>query len=900
MIDKCSIEYIYYFIFILFGIFVVTFCIYYIITLRFKYANVLEKFAINQEHPPNPNFRQCQVYFLNDGEINDIATCDKEYRKNPETTTCKYVFDGWQERDNQVDERGNTLTYKNKVFTNKVLDKNGFLNFREDTRCFKETTSTDESSENIHRFGDKDYIFQEFDSGASFNSGICNISFPIATTIKSLKFYKFILDKSNKITDVKLVNIKENEKGFDIDPTFNISKFTNGQSYGIEYHRFDARTKKHIFKIFQISTFPLINVNIYTFKYNYICDPTTQVMYKNVFNTQISIGKFISLPASSSGIEYSFPIMLPGGGETFKWDDFKNNDANNREDKKQLIVNKLIERRAVVAAEIAKSLTARELALKNEWDKIEEQSKCDITCLNQFKDNNKMISDLLRKIFTSNKITSFKNKFRYIKKEADTSNRVYDDIIIKVKNTFTQGLTKYVIDYTGNVWENKDMFDEPILSQYNNSKQDASITNFTNLSLNANKTNYFTGFFYVPITGNYKFMTSSNSSPRLTTCCIFLNNIKVLNSTTILGETLAHQFTKGDIVKIDIYFKSYGQEIRYKFGWKFASNSNYNYQSTIDGIKYFLNKASISKTDDNFMDGRFLMNPKKIPGETSDYYYEFKDTDLQYGIEIKKTVKCDILVVGGGGGGGGGIGGGGGAGAVLYLESVILPIGTHALKIGTGGIGRYRLLPSDNGNDSYISGNFGKILAEGGGGTTGGHDHGDGLVGGSGGGAAGPNGTLNTGGAAGTKSSLGGFFGSMNGNRGGNNTKNRHSGVTNATGGGGAGGPAQDTEPSSGAPGHGGIGIEINITGQNVYYGGGGGGGGHHNAGNGGQGGGGNGSPHGNGSHGTPNTGGGGGGGAWEAPIGGNGGSGIIIIRIKMSKANIIEGIDFSRQKLST
>jgi alpha-tubulin suppressor-like RCC1 family protein len=245
--------------------------------------------------------------------------------------------------------------------------------------------------------------------------------------------------------------------------------------------------------------------------------------------------------------------------------------------------------------------------------------------------------------------------------------------------------------------------------------------------------------------------------------------------------------------------------------------------------------------------------------------------------------ECELLVVAGGGGGGGGIGGGGGAGAVVHIPMAKLPTGTYTIQVGNGGASSTRLVQSSNGTESFITGPGVNIIAEGGGGVTGGHDFGDGKVGGSGGGAAGPNSVLNTGGAAGTSSSLGGFIGFIYGNKGGSNTAARNGGETNATGGGGAGGAAIDTNPSGGAAGHGGIGKAFNITGSYVFYGGGGGGGGHTTfAGLGGAGGGGNGSHNGTGSPGQANTGGGGGGGAWETFLGGAGGSGIVIIRYKL------------------
>ena len=269
----------------------------------------------------------------------------------------------------------------------------------------------------------------------------------------------------------------------------------------------------------------------------------------------------------------------------------------------------------------------------------------------------------------------------------------------------------------------------------------------------------------------------------------------------------------------------------------------------------------------------------------------YRDNDS---FTLNSSSTAEILVVGGGGGGGGGIGGGGGAGAVVHIPSAVMPSGSYTITVGKGGSGSesYDKGPSVNGSPSSISitrGSF-NIVAEGGGGVTRGHDIGKGLVGGSGGGAAGPNQNINTGGAAGTSSSLGGFTGNIYGNRGGNNTQVRRGGWTNATGGGGADAAAADTDPSSWERGNGGIGKMFNITGVDVFYGGGGGGGGHPIPGSGGLGGGGDGSARGDsgageGGSGQDNTGGGGGGGCWAVTVGGKGGSGIVVIKYNNIKS---------------
>ena len=345
--------------------------------------------------------------------------------------------------------------------------------------------------------------------------------------------------------------------------------------------------------------------------------------------------------------------------------------------------------------------------------------------------------------------------------------------------------------------------------------------------------------------------------------------------------------------EFDGFFDS--NNTRSKFIENACANNTQPYTTLLDSENYKIIKGNANfkyvnySIQDNFfrrneMIVQLLIRTSPTTTREVDAYdikiYKINTSDKT--ITFDKNTICEILIVGGGGGGGGGIGGGGGAGAVVHIPAADIPIGVYNITVGVGGIGNHRSNASGKGGNSSIIGNSINILAEGGGGVSGGHDHGVGNPGGSGGGAAGPNSKILTGGEKGNGSSLGGFTGTIYGNKGGDNTHARNGGHTNAAGGGGAGYPAADTNPNSTVPGNGGDGKMFDITGANIFYGGGGGGGGHPTAGIGGKGGGGNGtSYYGNGVNGAPHTGGGGGGGCWANTIGGNGGSGIVIIKYK-------------------
>ena len=257
------------------------------------------------------------------------------------------------------------------------------------------------------------------------------------------------------------------------------------------------------------------------------------------------------------------------------------------------------------------------------------------------------------------------------------------------------------------------------------------------------------------------------------------------------------------------------------------------------------------------------------------------------------TFSIDYLVVAGGGGGGGGVSsespGAGGAGAVIYQAAGlnVIPSSEYTLYIADGGAGGGNNSQGTNGQDSYISfGGSNIVLAKGGGG--GGSYSGPGLDGGSGGGGTrdGDTNSSQAGGSAVT-TNIAPAGASIYGNNGASGT-----GTGGCSGGGGGAGEAGNTD----GEGTGGDGVQINIDGNNYYWGGGGGACG--SVGTGGQGGGG-GGPRGGqggtgginpgvstgssadgGGNGGANTGGGGGGGTNPTSYpGGTGGSGIIILR---------------------
>ncbi len=234
-----------------------------------------------------------------------------------------------------------------------------------------------------------------------------------------------------------------------------------------------------------------------------------------------------------------------------------------------------------------------------------------------------------------------------------------------------------------------------------------------------------------------------------------------------------------------------------------------------------------------------------------------------------------LIVAGGGAGGGGGgyYNGGGGGGAGGYLTATVSQASglTLNITVGAGGVGIQNR--GNNGADSIVTNLGGSTITAAGGGGGAGQVYfsGAGADGGSGGGGETQAGA--SGGGTATPAGQGNDGGGVDGS------------YTTSGGGGGAGAAGSNATSSSQA-GNGGIGLQNNITGTNVYYAGGGGGSGYlgFTAGTGGSGGGGAGAPSaGVGTAGTDGLGGGGGGSCFsgnQANVGGDGGDGVVILRM--------------------
>ena len=224
--------------------------------------------------------------------------------------------------------------------------------------------------------------------------------------------------------------------------------------------------------------------------------------------------------------------------------------------------------------------------------------------------------------------------------------------------------------------------------------------------------------------------------------------------------------------------------------------------------------------------------------------YTFTDGSGTWDVPAGATV-MEVLVIGGGGATSNYSSGAGAGG--MYSTSTYTPTGNVSVTVGAGGI-------ADNGGGTGLYGgnsHFGSIIAYGGQGIWGYRDAGDPTQ---------------------SSSVHGGNQGGYSTNNGGTITAGNLGGFAEWDGAfdSGAGAGAAGTHGNNAA---GGIGMQDDITGTNIYYAG---GGGAYNNGPGGQGGGGTGGQE--PTAGLANTGGGGGGG-WEIE-GANGGSGVVIVAL--------------------
>ena len=129
-------------------------------------------------------------------------------------------------------------------------------------------------------------------------------------------------------------------------------------------------------------------------------------------------------------------------------------------------------------------------------------------------------------------------------------------------------------------------------------------------------------------------------------------------------------------------------------------------------------------------------NPS-IVNNSTDNYYEFKNTGINNYIKFPETTICEVFMIGGGGGGGFNHGGGGGAGAYILGNITFEANINYNIVVGRGGSGAINNVDAVNGGESVIIKNNRKIYTASGGGGGGIAPINIGKIGGCGGGGNG-------------------------------------------------------------------------------------------------------------------------------------------------------------------
>lgn len=134
-------------------------------------------------------------------------------------------------------------------------------------------------------------------------------------------------------------------------------------------------------------------------------------------------------------------------------------------------------------------------------------------------------------------------------------------------------------------------------------------------------------------------------------------------------------------------------------------------------------------------------NPS-IVNNSTDNYYEFKNTGINNYIKFPETTTCEVFMIGGGGGGGFNHGGGGGAGAYVLGNITFEANINYNIVVGKGGSGGISNADAVNGGESIIIKNNTKIFTASGGGGGGTLPINIGKIGGCGGGGNGWDGNV--------------------------------------------------------------------------------------------------------------------------------------------------------------
>lgn len=930
---------------IIFSLIIILIAIYFLVTTFSKHNNILEKFDTKNLYN-NIKFRDCQVYFTNEKK-----ECDKMYAMD-NNNICKYKFKNWKEIDSTSDSEGNIYKYPDKVIIAKKLNEKDFVNPKQDTRCFHELSYNDYLSigpeGNTQVIDNKYYTYIDH-VPFNPNTNICSIKMPLAKNLSGKEFYKIDLlsSKYNNIININKCKLNEAQNSFNIYNDFKFNDLIEKYGVGLEYHN------NNYLIAFQVTKFPLINIKIYKFRYNYLCYQTQITDYK-IFDSKLNMNYLFAV--------YNSAILIPFGSVERKiienisgidWNKYRNT-SNYKSDMRPKMLQDLKKRKQELIDQQTRKNNKNELIL----DKI-KANIIDSNVKSEYKINNFMSNDIFMKTLFLNQFNVSNYNRKYIFKSKDTiiKNNVENALNVKIKNTFKVGLKYLKVDHNyhnGVFGRNEEEQIEHIknklyIKELHQDNMRYGVDNFNGLTKMINHpiskggdkyehySMWFSGYFYAHESGTYIFGTISDDNSHL-----YVNDEMIVNNGGPHGmrgrESPKNKylyFNSGDISKIDIYFGEYGGGDNLIIYWRkngsgnnrtaYWKNKCWFYHVDPNGRKDSADGIPTLAGDEDYIDGReYNSSSRVVSDSTGEFYYEFKNHEFEYHIDVKKDALVDMLVVGGGGGGGMDMGGGGGAGGFIEDSKVELSKDDIInINVGDGGNGAPEggnvaqgfdhqfQINGKNGQSSVVRINNKKKYEALGGGYGGSSVFTHILKGKGGDGASG-------GGASGFFSKPNNILPGKSIDKEQGNDGMKQYGVYTSGGGGGARDKAYNI--------NGGMGKSSYITGSEIYFAGGGGGGGYRTSGgNGGIGGGGGGSAgvtnggegYNNGKAGGggginihtntwggragDNTGGGGGGGGHKNKHnrGGRGGSGIVIIRVKKTPNVILDNSEYYLPSLS-
>ena len=370
MIEKCSIGNMSYNIqnitLIILILILIIVIIYYLKNSSTKHNELIEKYTTPTTTNANVDDSANSIYgshnsiatsqlhnFPTSGTVVTLRPCEVQFNNKFDasgTGTHTYVYeDGWQEiatLKTSSDTSPQTIEKKiisanNETNKDDINESGGdvYTNYSEHSKCFKKILS---GTNNKYRYNNNNlikyhtdkyvnlvelkdgvtgapeqYMQMQFDLGASNSSpyynnlteSICSLKYANTVTGLSGNLIRLTLNADNIITDIKRVTVDAtNNHIFNIDSTFNISSLITSATSGKYKYNQGSQSYEYVSSN-SASSGVTININLYKFDRNLLCDNTSETTtyqniktYTKLNNAKININSIvnINLPPAST------------------------------------------------------------------------------------------------------------------------------------------------------------------------------------------------------------------------------------------------------------------------------------------------------------------------------------------------------------------------------------------------------------------------------------------------------------------------------------------------------------------------------------------------------------------------------------------------------------------------